>query len=120
MPKIHHVSSIENVSFNPDPVMPCSAVQSHLRPVCRWLTYSSSDDSDTSEDAPPAPRITPTNAQVYLEEDEEEDFQTVPLDDKHWTTEECLTEHYAYMNMPYCMDCAHIHALMQTTYLLPT
>ena len=52
MPKIHHVSSIENASFNPNPVTPCSTVQSHHRPVHRWLTYSSSDDSDTSEDTP--------------------------------------------------------------------
>ena len=88
-PKIHHVSSIKNASFNPDLVMPHSIVQSHLRPVCRCLTYSSSDNSDTSEDTPLAPRATPTDAQAYLEEDEEEeDFQMVPLDDKHWTTME--------------------------------
>ena len=98
MLKIHHVSSIENALFDPDLVMPCSMVQSHLRPVCRWLTYSSSDDSDTSEDTPPAPTATPTDAQVYLEEDEE-DFWMVPLDDEHWTTEEvpdrtlCIYEH---------------------------
>ena len=36
---------------------------------------------------------------VYLEEDEEEDFHKVPLDDEHWTTEEvpdrtlCIHEH---------------------------
>ena len=49
---------------------------------------------------PPALRKTPVDAQVYLEkEDEEEDFQTVPLDDKHWTTKEvpdrtlCIHEH---------------------------
>ena len=87
MLKIHHVSSIENASFNPNLVTPCSTFQSHLRPVCRWLTYSSSDDSDTSEDIQRAPRAT-SDAQVYLEEDEEEDFQTVPLDDEHWTTKE--------------------------------
>ena len=87
-PKIHHMSSIENTSFDPNLVIPCSTVQSHLRPVCRWLTYSSSDDSDASEDTKPVPRATPTDAQVYLEEDEEEDFQTVPLDEEHWTTKE--------------------------------
>ena len=75
MLKIHHISSIENALFDSDLGMPCSMVQSHLRPVCRWLTYGSSDDSDTSEDTPPAPRATPTDVQVYLEEDEEEDFQ---------------------------------------------
>ena len=97
--KIHHIYSIENALFDPDLVMPCSTLQSHPRLVCRWLTYSSSDDSDASEDTPPVPRATPTDAQVYLEEDEEEDFQMVPLDDKHWTTEEapdrtlCIHEH---------------------------
>ena len=88
MLKIHHISNIENASFNSNPVTPCSTVQSHLRPACRWLTYSSSDDSDTSEEeTPTALRATP-DAQVYLKEDDKEDLQTVPLDDKHWTTEE--------------------------------
>ena len=83
MPKIHHISSIKNASFNPDPVTPCSTVQSHLRPVHQWLTYSSSNNSDTSEEETlTASRATP-DAQVYLEEDEEEYFQTVPLDDEH-------------------------------------
>ena len=82
MPQIHHVSSIKNALFNLDLVTPCSTVQSHLRLVHRWLTYSSSDDSDTSENTLTAPRATP-DAQVYLEEDEEEDFQMVSLDDKH-------------------------------------
>ena len=51
MPKIHHVSSIKNASFDPNLVMPCSTVQSHLRPVCQQLPYSSSDNSDTSGDS---------------------------------------------------------------------
>ena len=118
MPKIHYVSSVENALFDPDPVTPCSMVQSHLRPVCRWLTYSSYNVSDTSEDTPTAPRATP-DAQVHLEEDEEEDFQMIPLDDQHWTTEE----------VPDRTLCIHEHALphrlclypcfMQTTYFLP-
>ena len=97
-PKIHHMSSIENTLFNPNLVTLCSTVQSHLRLVCRQLTYSSSNNSDTSEDIPTAPRAT-SDAQVYLEEDEEEDFQMVPLNDKHWTMEEvpgrtlCIDEH---------------------------
>ena len=41
-PKIHHVSSIKHTLFDPDPVTPCSTVQTHLKLVCRWLTYSSS------------------------------------------------------------------------------
>ena len=117
-PKIQLVSSIENALFIPNLVMPCSTVQSHLRLVCRQLTYSSSDDSDASEDTPPVPRVTPTDAQVYLE-DEEEDFQMVPLDDKHCTTKEA----------PDRMLCIHEHALLHglcpylcpyANYLLPS
>ena len=55
--KIHHVSSVENASFDPDPVTPHSTKESHLRPVHRQLTYSSSDDADTSEDEAPSPHI---------------------------------------------------------------
>ena len=47
-PKIHHVSSIENASFDPDSVTPCSTGQSHLRLVCRWLTYSSMSRLDSA------------------------------------------------------------------------
>ena len=63
------MSSIKNASFDPDSVTPQSTGQSHLRPVHRWLTYSSSDDIDTSEEeAPTASRAT-LDAQVHLEED---------------------------------------------------
>ena len=72
MPKIHHVSSIENASFDLNPVMPHSTVQSHLRPV--WLTYSSSVNSDTSEEETPTTLRATPDALIYLEEDEEEDF----------------------------------------------
>ena len=100
MPRIHHVSSIKHASFNPNLVMSCSMFQTPPRLVHRWLTFSSSNNSDTSEDAPPTPRATPAGAQVYIDEEEDEDdFQTVPLDDKHWTTKEvpdrtmCIHEH---------------------------
>ena len=76
--------------------MPCIMVQSHLRPVHRWLTYSSSNNSDTSDDTPPAPRATPTDSQVHLEEDEEEDFQMVLWMTNIGLLRKCLTEHYAY------------------------
>ena len=86
-----------------------STTQSHLRLVCRWLTYSSSNNSDTSEEETlTALRATP-DAQVYLEEDEEEDFQMVPLDDKHWTTEE----------VPDRTLCIHEHALPHGLCLYP-
>ena len=101
------MSSVENASFDSYPVTPHSTKESHLRPVCRHLTYISSDDVDTSEDETPSPCINSQvqphrsdpqtsaskqtlHGHVYLEEDEEEDFQTVPLDDIHWTTEEIL------------------------------
>ena len=118
MLKIHHISNIKNALFDHNLVTPCSIVQSHLRPVCRQLTYSSDDDSDTSEDTPTSQRATP-DAQVYLEEDDEEDFQTVPLDDKHWTTEEvpdrnlCIHEHaFLHRLCPY--PCPYAN------YLLPS
>ena len=119
MPKIHHVCSIEHALFDPNLVTPCSMFQTLPRLVCRWLMFSPSDDSDTSEDTPSVPRATPTDAMVYLEEDEEEDFQTVPLDDEHWTTEE----------VPDRTLCIHKHALPHrlcpcpcpyTNYLLPS
>ena len=109
--KIHHVSSVENTSFDPAPVTPFStgARQSHCRPVHRRLTYSSSEDDDeTPTDEIPSSDSTQQvqycidalqqpsskctlNAYVNLkEEEEEEDFQTVPLDDEHWDMEEIL------------------------------
>ena len=46
--KIHLVSSVENASFDPDPVTlhNTGTRQSHHRPVCRCLTYSSSEDDN--------------------------------------------------------------------------
>ena len=109
MLRIHHVSNIENASFNPDPVTPQSTFQTPPRPVCRQLLFSSSDDSDTSEDTPLTPRATPAGTQICLEEDEEEDFQMVPLDDEHWTTEE----------VPDRTLCIHEHALPHGLCLYP-
>ena len=57
--KIHHMSSVDIASFDPDPVTPHSTGQSHLRPVHRQLTYSSSNDIDTSEDEDPSPSTNP-------------------------------------------------------------
>ena len=51
------MSSVENASFDPDPVTPCSTRESWLRPVHRQLTYSSYDDVDPSEDEAPSPHI---------------------------------------------------------------
>ena len=115
--KIHHVSSIKNTSFDPDPATPLSTGtrESHCRPVCRCLTYSSSkeDDDGTPTDEIPPPNSTlpvqyhtdtlqqpsskdTLNVYVTLEveeEEEEEDFQTVPLDDEHWDMKEIPDRH---------------------------
>ena len=113
------MSSIKNASFDPDSVTPCSTGQSHLRLVHRWLTYSSSDDIDTSEEETPTALRATHDAQVHLEEDEEEDFQTVPLDDEHCTTEEvhdrtlCIHE-YAFPHGLCLYPCQYAN------YLLPS
>ena len=121
--KIHHVSSVGNMSFDPDPdynTCSTSTRQSHCRPVCRCLTFSSSEeDDDTTTDEIPSPDSippvqyhtrctfsnhlpsTPSMHMFTLEEEaeEEEDFQTVSLDDEHWDMEEipdrplCIHEH---------------------------
>ena len=57
--KIHHVSSVVNTSFNPVPVTPCGTTECCPRPVHRRLTYSSSNDDDTTEDEASSPYITP-------------------------------------------------------------
>ena len=88
-PHIHHISSMEHASFNPVPTTPCSTPQTPPRPVCRHLSFSSAD-SYTLDSTPVCSDSS---------EDEEEDFQTVPLDNEHWTSEEtpertlCIHEH---------------------------
>ena len=118
--KIHHISSVKNASFDPDPVTPCSTGtrEPHHRPVHRCLTFSSSEeDDDTPTDEIPSPDSIPQvqyyidasqqpsskytlNVYVHLEE-EEEDFQTVPLDDEYWDMEEIPDRHL----------CIHEHSL---------
>ena len=105
--KTHYISSEEHASFDPEPVMLYSRGirESPCRPVHRCLTFSSSedDDDDTPMDKTPSPHITlpvqhhtnifqqlPSKCTLHMyvtleaeEEDMEEDFQTVPLDDEH-------------------------------------
>ena len=95
---IHHISSMEHISFNPMSttphstvtITPCSTPQTPTRPVCT--------------DAYPSAQIltiplTATSACSDSSDEEEEDFQMVPLDDEHWTSEEvpertfCIHEH---------------------------
>ena len=116
--KIHHISSKEHASFDPDPVMPHTGLS--CRMVHRCLTFSSSEeeDDDTPMDETPSPNSTlpvqyhtdtfqqsPSKCTLHMyvtleaEEDMEEDFQTVALDDEHWDMEEipdrilCIHEH---------------------------
>ena len=76
---------MEHASFDPAPTTPCSTPQTPPRPVHRCLSFSSAD-SYTPDSTP------------KCSEDEEEDFQMVPLDNEHWTSEEtpertlCLQE----------------------------
>ena len=85
-PCIHHVSSLEHASFNPVHITPCNTVtmtprsspQTPSRPVCCCLSFSS--ETDHSSDSTPACSDS--------SDEEEEDFQMVPLDDEYWTSEE--------------------------------
>ena len=87
-PRIHHVSSMEHASFNPAPVTPRNTPQTTPRLVCKQLSFSSADNN--------TPPSTPGCSE---DKEEEEDFQTVPLDDEHWTSKEipertlCIHEH---------------------------
>ena len=108
-PRIHHVSSIKHASFDPEPVTPWNMSWTPSRPVCRWLSLSSTDDNNTPGDTPYTPRATPASNPEYLEDkEEEEDFQTIPLDDDHWSTKDpsvrtlCVHEHtLPYRLCPY-------------------
>ena len=69
--------------------------QTPHRPVHRSLSFSSMD-----ENTPHTPRSTPASTPECSEDkEEEEDFQMVPLNDDHWTSEEipertlCIHEH---------------------------
>ena len=99
-PRIHHVSSMENASFNPAhttahstvTITPCSSPQTPTRPVHCCQSFNS--DSDQDPDSTPVYSNSSDDDQdldstpVYSDNpDEEEDFPTVPLDDEHWTSD---------------------------------
>ena len=81
---------MEQASFNPVLTTHRSTPQTPPRPVCRCLSFSSADNY--------APDSTPVCSDSS-DDDEEEDFQMVSLDDEHWTSEEtpertlCIHEH---------------------------
>ena len=83
MPHIHHMSSLEHASFNPIHSTPCRPVtcnptHSPARSVQCHLSFND-DSMDTSTSS--------STTSPESSDTEEEDFQTVPLDDEHWTTE---------------------------------
>ena len=88
-PCIHHVSSMEHASFDPVHTTPCHPADtphydtqpSPSRPVCRCLTFLS-DSSESDQDLDSSSDSSPDSSS-----DDEEDFQMVPIDDEHWTTE---------------------------------
>ena len=84
MPCIHHVSSLEHASFNPIHSIPCRPVtcnptHSPARSVRLHLSFND-DSMDTSTSSS-------TTSPESSDMEEEEDFQTVPLDDEFWSTE---------------------------------
>ena len=89
---------MEQASFNPVINTPCHTPQTPPRPVCRCLSFSSADIS------------TPDSTPVCSDSsDEEEDFEMVPLDDEHWTSEE----------VPERTFCIHKHRLPHNQYRYP-
>ena len=79
---------MEHASFDPAYITPhCPATTPHYdtqltspRPVCCCITFIY-DSSESNQD----PDSSADSSSEYS--DEEEDFQTVPIDDEHWTTE---------------------------------
>ena len=46
-PRIHHISSDENISFDPSTPHTTATCQSHCKPVCCQLLFSSSDNEES-------------------------------------------------------------------------
>ena len=85
-PCIHHVSSLDNASFNPVHSTPhrmatCTPTHSPARSVRPHLSFN--DDSMDTTASPD--NSSPQCSDLETEEEEEEDFQTVPLDDEFWS-----------------------------------
>ena len=115
-PHIHHVSSMEHASFNPAhttphstvTMTPCSSPQIPIRPVHHCLSFSSDSDQD------------PDSTLVYSSDEEEEDFQMIPLDDEHWTSEQVPERTFCIPKMDYQITYANIHAIMEVMTLSHT
>ena len=139
--KIHHMSSVENASFNPTPVPPHISQDPHLRPICRRLTYNSSNDVDASDDEATTSHIhsliaghsvvsiipdhDPTLILLYIYTETKKVTLRRISKLYHWMMNiqwlnRFLTDHYAYMIIYPCMNFAHSCAPMQITWHLPT
>ena len=108
-----------------------AVLDSHLRPVCRQLTYSSSNYVDTSEDEAPSPSTNswitphrpnpqPSTSRGTLDAQVKKRISRL----YSWMMnigllKKSLTEHYAYTNISDHMDYACICPHMQTTCFLP-
>ena len=120
--RIHHISSSENISF--DPSTPCTTAtsQSVSKPVCHHLSFSSSDDKDISSVHSSSHTSTslplnfmgfakPSSKSTYTICDnfkEEEDFQTVALDDKHCITDPVPDRHLCiHEHLQPCSQCSY-------------
>ena len=119
--RIHHISSDENISFNPSTPCTMATSQSNHKPVCCHLSFSHSDNEDSSTSLPlismgfaksPTTFITITCANS-----EEEDFQTLALDDEHCITHPVPNRCCAYMkihnHIPYVVTHVHTWILLQ-------
>ena len=140
--KIHHVSSVKNASFEPDPVTLHSTgtKQSHCRPVHRCLTYSSFEDDDTPTDETPYPDSTPQvqyhidafqqpsskytlNAYGNLEEEdkeeeeedkeeEEEEKEVKEEEEEYFPTVSLDDDHWNMEEIPDRHLCIHEHSIL--------
>ena len=84
-PCIQYVCSLEHASFKPahsTPHRPVTGTPTHspAKPVRHRLSFSN-DSLDTPN------RSSTSSPEPSDLEEEEEDFQTVPLDDEYWSTE---------------------------------
>ena len=113
--RIYHVSSNEHITFDPSTLHTLATSQSNCKPVCHCLSFDSSDDEENSTSLPlfsmgiaksPTKFISTTCADS---EEEEEDFQTVALDDDHWLWILFLTDICASMNIHNHILCVVTH-----------
>ena len=93
-----HVSSLEHASFNPAHSTLCrpltsasDLIHSPARPVCCCLSFN--DDSNPMDTSSSSSDTSPESSDI-----EEEDFQTVPMDDEH--TGKWATQQYLLIPMP--------------------